>query len=228
MRKVSMVLISLLLVSCASTPRTAEQEQTLRIYLARHGQTDWNLARRFQGQTDTELNDTGRKQAAELATRVETIGFQKIYSSALRRSRDTARVAARGAAVESLASLNEQALGQFEGLYLDGRDKAREEEYERRSKLDDDSLDGGESRQQFFSRVCSAVSDIRRTNRSGSILIVGHGGTNTMILRCLLELTAEQAAAIRQSNDELYLVEITTGRSPRLWKWIARDQLNQL
>ncbi|HVT05138.1 MAG TPA: histidine phosphatase family protein [Thermoanaerobaculia bacterium] len=229
MKRSWLIAITLVLAACTSTKvPVSEGGQTLRIYLARHGQTDWNLAHRLQGQSDTELNDTGRKQARDLASRLEGVRFERVYSSALKRSRATAQTAANGAPVESLPSLNEQALGKFEGLYLDGRDAAAEADYNLRSKRQDDSLDGGESSEQFFTRVCTAVSAIRREHESGSILIVGHGGTNAMILRCFLELTAEQADAIRQSNDELYLIELSSKRSPRLWKLIPKDKLSEL
>jgi len=63
---------------------------TLRVYLARHGQTDWNAAHRMQGQTDIELNATGRQQAELLRERVADIPLDHVYSSTLRRSRETA------------------------------------------------------------------------------------------------------------------------------------------
>ncbi len=218
----------LLVVAIACTHRQDSQSPTLRIYVARHGQTDWNLTKRLQGQTDTELNETGRKQARALAERMRGIPIERVYSSLLRRSRVTAEIAAQGAPVESLPTLNEQSLGRFEGLYVDGRDSANEQEFRRRARVEDDSLDGGESARQFFVRVCGATERIRGRHSSGSILIVGHGETNSMILRCLLGLTFEQADAIEQANDELYLIELSPARDPRLWKLIPGDKLGEL
>ena len=200
----------------------------LRIYLARHGQTDWNVQRILQGWTDTELNATGRKQAVELAERLQGLRLDAIYSSTLRRSRETATVAARGRRVESLDGLREQSVGKFEGLKLDGSDSAKVAEYRRRSRDPDDALDGGESENQFFSRVQSTLETIQRRHPSGAILIVGHGGTNKMILRSLLGLTAAQSDSIHQANDEVYLVEVAAGGRPRLWKMITATRLEEL
>jgi len=222
----TIIAAALLLVatSCAHQ-QVRPTEPTLRIYLARHGQTDWNLAKRLQGQTDTELNDTGRKQARELAARVDGIELDAVYSSNLRRSRETAKIAAGTSPVKSLETLNEQAIGRFEGLYVDGREATNEAEFNRRSKIDDDTLDGGESRDQFFKRVCGAVGSIHAQHQSGSILIVGHGGTNAMILRCLFSLSPKEAESIHQANDELYLVELPAVHPPRLWKLVPKDKL---
>src|SRR5215467_4183663 len=64
-----------LLSSAIATPqlKPIAARSTLRIYLARHGQTDWNLEGRTQGGTDTPLNDTGRRQAQDLKTRLTGI-----------------------------------------------------------------------------------------------------------------------------------------------------------
>lgn len=62
------------------------------VYLARHGQTAYNLERRFQGQMDVPLDDTGRAQAADLAERAGEHGFVALWSSPLLRTRETAEI----------------------------------------------------------------------------------------------------------------------------------------
>ena len=57
----------------AGQPTSAQSGAILRIYLARHGETDWNAERRLQGRTDTALNSTGRQQAAKLAERLKGV-----------------------------------------------------------------------------------------------------------------------------------------------------------
>jgi len=206
----------------------AAPEGVLRVYVARHGQTDWNVARRLQGGTDVPLNGTGRRQAAELADRLAGVRLDRIYSSALQRSRQTAEALRGRAPLESLPGLNEQSLGAFEGLYVDGRDPQREAEFERRSLDPEDRLDGGESATQHFARVQAAVQAIRSRHAAGDVLIVGHSGTNAMVLRALLRLTPEQASAIEQANDELYMVELRPSQPPAVWKRIPPDRLKDL
>src|SRR6266540_1828092 len=94
----------------------AAPDDALRIYVARHGQTDWNVERRLQGATDVPLNEAGRRQAADLAARLAGVPLDRIYSSALKRSRETAEALRGRAPIEALAGLNEQSLGAFEGL----------------------------------------------------------------------------------------------------------------
>jgi probable phosphoglycerate mutase len=206
----------------------AAPEDVLRIYVARHGQSEWNVAGRLSGSSDVPLTDTGRRQAGELAARMAAIPLDAIYSSTLSRSRQTAEALKGRAPIEALAGLNEQSLGTFEGLYLDGREPQRKAEWERRRADPDDRLDGGESANQHFARVKAAVQTIRDRHPKGNILIVAHGGTNVNVLRALLDLTADQASAIQQANDELYMVELRPPAQPAVWKLVPPDRLKEL
>ena len=89
-----------------------------RIIAIRHGETDWNVATRIQGQLDIGLNATGRWQAARLTQALADEHIDAIYSSDLARARETAEAIARdrGATVATNAGLRERAFGDFEGL----------------------------------------------------------------------------------------------------------------
>lgn len=206
----------------------AAPDDVLRIYVARHGQTDWNKEGRLQGQKDIPLNDTGRAQARELAARMAGVPLDAIYTSALQRSRQTAEPLQGRAPILALPGLNEQSLGAFEGVSRDEKDRERRAEYERREKNPDDTLDGGESTHQHLARVTSALETIRKDHPRGNVLIVAHGGTNVMILKTLLGLDHGQSSQIDQASDELYMVELRSGQQPLLWKLIPRDHLNEL
>jgi len=221
-RNTCLLCFSVFVISIVDRPVLGQSSQTLRIYLARHGETDWNVERRLQGCTDTALNATGRQQAAKLAERLKGIHLDAIYSSTLTRSRDTAEIARGQVPLKSMAGLSERCLGKFEGKWLDRRrDPATAQEYPKRSREPDDELDGGESLNHFYARVRGVIENIRSQHASGAILIVGHTVTNQLILRAIFGLTLEQAISIAQPNDGLYLIALDAGNPARLWKMIT-------
>jgi 2,3-bisphosphoglycerate-dependent phosphoglycerate mutase len=199
----------------------------LRIYLARHGQTDWNAQHRLQGSTDTHLNAAGRAQAETLAVRLAGVKFDAVYSSMLARTRETAAIVHGRVAIDSLADLDERSLGKFQGFVVDS-DSVATAEYRRRITALGDSLDGGETLEHQLARVTRALDFIRRRHPAGTVLIVAHGLTNPLVLKALLGLTWDQANAVTQANDELYLIELGGGAKPRLWKWIGPENLKDL
>jgi broad specificity phosphatase PhoE len=221
MRRATLWLIAALLMGlCAGSAPwvsapvlAARAEPALKLYLARHGQTDWNLERRLQGGSDIPLNATGRQQAADLKQRLHGVHLDAIYSSALKRSRETAEIVHGAVPLVVVPGLNERRLGAFEGRTADA-------EYDRRSQDPDDALDGGESASQFFARIQATLAGILARHRSGAILIVGHGATNQTIVRALAGLSPEQARAFEQANDDLYLCEIKGARAQRFWKFV--------
>jgi broad specificity phosphatase PhoE len=223
MRKAIVIVVALLIVPRASLAPEAQGTGSLRLYIARHGETDWNALHRLQGWTDRPLNDTGRRQAVELASTLKGIRLDAIYSSTLSRSRDTARtVAGTAMTVKSLDGLRERNYGHFQG----GSDTAAE--YLRRSNDWTDRLDDGESLNQLLARSRESLTQIRREHPTGNVLIVAHRITNQMLLRALLELTPEQTVNIVQNNDEVYLVELDPGAKARLWKLIRENNLGDL
>src|SRR5262245_42096399 len=150
---VSVLCLSVFVMLFLDHAVSAQSRGTLRIYLARHGETEWNAERRLQGRTDVPLNSTGRQQAAKLAERLKGIRLDAIYCSTLNRSVETATIARNGLPLNKLPGLNERNHGKFEGTKVDGSDPAAEQEWRRRRRDPDDELDGGESLNQFYERV---------------------------------------------------------------------------
>ena len=92
------------------------------LYIARHGQTDWNLAGRYQSHTDIPLNEVGEQQAREIgqALQIRNIHFVSVFCSPLQRATKTAEIIAAGYAVDiqHCQELKELFLGEYEGQYV--------------------------------------------------------------------------------------------------------------
>jgi broad specificity phosphatase PhoE len=223
MRNVLILVCALLVAPRATVAPEAQATGSLRLYIARHGQTDWNVQHRLQGWMDRPLDETGRRQALELGDSLKGIHLDAIYSSTLSRSRETAKtVAGATITVKSLDGLRERNYGHFQGgLETDAA-------YMRRSNEWNDRLDDGESLNQLLARTRASLQQIRREHPAGNVLVVGHRITNQMLLRALLDLTPDQTVKIMQNNDEVYLVELDPGAKPRLWKLIRQNNLGDL
>ena len=89
-----------------------------RLYLVRHGETEWNVEGRIQGHTDVELSDWGRQQAQAMAQRLSGVPFDVAYTSDLSRSRETAQIilGQRDTSLHSTDRIREFHKGVFEGL----------------------------------------------------------------------------------------------------------------
>jgi broad specificity phosphatase PhoE len=146
--------------------------------LVRHGQTDWNLAGRYMGQSEVPLNQNGRAQAHILVRQLQGHPFAAVYTSDLERARETADIVAAGLnlPVTSDARLREINQGEWEGQLVDVI-KARYAALWQQRSLDPANLrlPGGETVGEVAQRVQVALDDIARLNPGLSVLVVSHG-----------------------------------------------------
>jgi broad specificity phosphatase PhoE len=163
----------------------AEELRLDGVLLARHGETDDNREPiRVQGFTDTPLNDTGRRQAAELAERVAGEGIRSLWASDLSRARETAEIV--GARVGLTPSLDERLREAFRGRWEGHRfiDIARQEPelYAAWMRAGEDfRFPGGESLREQMDRVTAALEEIHRSAELPA-LVVCHGGSIRVML----------------------------------------------
>jgi 2,3-bisphosphoglycerate-dependent phosphoglycerate mutase len=159
---------------------------TTRICFIRHGETDWNVAKRIQGQTDVPLNETGRGQALAMAFNAAHHDFSAVYSSDLARAMDTAKMVAerRGFEVSALPLLRERHFGIFQGLTADEGLQRYPEAHSCYTARDlDYDFETGESLLRFAARVKEAVDYLTKHHRNQTIAVVSHAGVLEIIYR---------------------------------------------
>jgi alpha-ribazole phosphatase len=182
----------------------------LKLTLVRHGETEWNAQRRYQGQTDIPLSAIGVRQAELVAERLTGEKFDAIYTSDLKRAWQTARFIAEkvGLSVSAEPRLREMAFGVLEGLIWD----EAEEKYPKMLKawLEDYNQppDGGESLDAFSERILSCRDDLLAKHNAQRVLLVAHGGSLSELVRLSLDVPLEKRWAFAMNNasiSELWL-----------------------
>ena len=190
------------------------KETVLRIVQVRHGETDWNRNRRFQGQSDVALNETGRAQAAALALTLKDEPLKAIYSSPTTRAIETARAINRyhQASLEQRDGLMEMDLGDFEGLHA--KDLMNEQPEFLRKWMEDPAtvrMPNGETLHEVQTRAWAVVEEITKTHYEGSVLLCGHNFVNLTILCKILGLEITHFRHLRQSLGAINIIERSRG-----------------
>ncbi len=150
-----------------------------RICLVRHGETEWNMERRIQGQIDIALNPTGLDQATAVGSWLRNAGIVALYSSDLKRAWATAQAigAALGLSPVAVPEMRERRYGIFEGLTYDEARARFPEGYAAFARRDADySFDHGESLKQMAARVTGKLEEIAAAHPRQNVAVVLHGG----------------------------------------------------
>jgi alpha-ribazole phosphatase len=177
-----------------------------RLFLIRHGETDWNTEGRWQGQADVPLNPKGICQATQIAQRLRSSGLNAIYSSDLVRARQTAQILADtvGRAVFVDARLREIHQGEWQGMLVSEIQERYAEEFQQRR---DDPLSvappGGETTLQVQERVLSAVEEIRAKHPGETVAIVSHGFAIAVILAYCRDIPVTEVWGLVPQNGEV-------------------------
>ena len=159
-----------------------------RIIAVRHGETDWNVETRIQGQLDIGLNDKGVWQAQRAGRALAEESVDAVYSSDLSRANATAQAIAEHAPqplkVQTHIGLRERAFGKFEGqTYAAISEQWPEEARLWRIRDPDFAPLGGESPVQVLARVAQTVDEIASGHLGEQIVLVSHGGVMDMLYR---------------------------------------------
>ena len=151
----------------------------MKLYVVRHGQTDWNTEGRIQGRTDIVLNQTGIEQANEVRNKIDELEIDFIISSPLTRTKQTAEIINKNKSVEIKFDdrLKERNFGAFEGLIRKQLDKYEDLFDYNLNK----SIENGESIQDVFKRVHGFLEELNEKYEDKKILLVTHGGVSRAI-----------------------------------------------
>ncbi len=147
----------------------------MKVYIARHGLTDWNIARKAQGRSDIPLNETGKKQATKLRDKIQNLDFAICYASPLRRAAETAQIATNGKCeIVYDDRLMERSFSDYEGQTVNGWIEATG--YDIGDLKLNTNIGNIEPVKDVLARTKAVLDDIK-TKHSGDeiILIVTHG-----------------------------------------------------
>ena len=183
------------------------------IYIIRHGQTDWNIEHKTQGQTDVVLNKNGIEQAELITKKIANLKIDTIISSDLKRAYMTAQIINKkfNKNIETDKRLREFCFGTLEGIT---RDKITPEIWDDFNK--NPKKFNAEKREEIFNRIKSFINDIKSNDKN--ILVVTHGGPIRMIKYYL-----ENGESF---NDKKYLAEYMTIKINNLGLFVIDEEMN--
>lgn len=186
--------------------------ETVRLLLARHGQTEWHHPNRYAGRTDVALNETGRREARALARRAAEERPDLVVSSPLVRARETAQAASEACGAEMIVEgrLREVDFGDFEGMTMAG---IRERAPQAAALFEEDPaahpFPNAEPPADAARRALEALEALRRTHGGETVLVVAH---NTLLRLSLCALLGVPLRDYRRRFPRLLNIAVSEVR----------------
>ncbi|MDB5077098.1 MAG: alpha-ribazole phosphatase [Chloroflexi bacterium] len=185
----------------------------IRLFLVRHGITEWNHNGVYQGQLDVPLSPKGKLQITALRERLREEQFTVCYTSALSRAKESARIILEQhfCPTHETPDLNEMSYGRWEGL---NRTQIMEQFPDSWAHFIADptrnAAPGGETRRDLQRRVERVLDDINREyqEQDATILLVAHGGSLRAIVASFLNLGPSDVWKLRLDNASLTVIEV--------------------
>lgn len=183
--------------------------------MVRHGETRWNLEQRFQGHTDIELSEKGKRQAMLISHRLRDVPVSAVYSSDLSRAYVTAQIIAdyHNLPVNQIPELKEMSYGEWEGKMFQEINKEYGEQFLRwMSNPTIFQIPNGEAIDELQLRVVKAITEIVEKHPGEQVVVVTHGIAIRTIISSVLGLPLSQISRFRQDNASLNIVEFYKGK----------------
>lgn len=185
------------------------------VVLARHGQTNSNVAGIYMGRSDEDLNAPGRDQARRLSSRLAGLPVARVYTSPIRRAHATAAIIAEPHALEPevTADLTELDLGDWQGLNA-AQIRQRWPDLWQRSRMDPSYLavPNGESFPQVTERAVRAFDGAVEANRGKFVILVTHEIVVKLIVAHALGATNSIYRRFQVANASLTVIRVADGR----------------
>lgn len=181
----------------------------MKLYLVRHGETDWNREGRMQGRKEVDINLFGLRQAHLCAKRLKHIPFDCAYTSPQSRAIQTAEIITRNhnLTLNKHPNLQEIHLGSWEGLtWSDVKKKHRGlmDDMNREKKMA--NIHGGETYEDVIDRAMGFIDDIEETDLK-NVLVVTHGGVIKSMVTHILGLSIEKRSNFHITNTSVSVLE---------------------
>lgn len=182
------------------------------LYVVRHGETQFNVEKRYAGQTDVPLNEKGIEQAKELAKKIGKENFDVIVTSSLLRARMTAEQVAeyhKELPFVVMDEFREVCVGVYEGLTREEVQTRYPELWARNcTRQLDDAPTGGETTRQVDSRVAKGLAILKEKYSEKRVLLVCHGFVSRAINRQMRGLSFEEMHEFSLGNCEVVRYEV--------------------
>ena len=207
-------------ISGSPFPPVKRNRNGSRLLLVRHGETEWNRQKRFQGQIDVPLNNNGHAQARRASEFLANVKIDKAFSSPMLRPKDTAlEILSKHPDIklELFEELKEISHGLWEGKF------EHEIEAEFAGQLDiwqsqpeTVQMPEGENLQQVWDRIAIIWQKIVESVPAGeTALVVAHDAVNKAILCLLFDFTPEQFWVFKQGNGGVSVIDYPQGADGR-------------
>lgn len=197
-----------------------------RVLFIRPGETDWNRDGRWQGWVAVPLNEHGRLQAKRLARFTRNFGLDALYSSDLKRTRETAEIIADSLPFDAIFDerLRERHIGEWQGLTLrEIKDWYPEHYAELRADPLGYKIAGGESRQDAIDRALKSLSEIQQRDDYKTVGILSH----TTVIRGLLSALVPNTDPFQEEFANISVTTIAKGDDD-VWRVVQYNDISHL
>lgn len=183
-----------------------------KLYLVRHGETEWNASSKVQGTIDTALNEKGIQQAELVGRKLAREKIDYIYTSSLKRARTTADIIGKHASlqVSELHDYREICLGPWQGLTIEEINNQYSDHFKvYRERPSEFNMPGAETFLEVSTRFCNAIHKAVAEHKDKKIVIVSHGAAIKAAIISILGIEIDHYNKFRIDNASISILNFS-------------------